>query len=36
MYVAICLNDCGHCDKCTEPGICTCLEGWTGNDCCKG
>ena len=34
--IAICADECGHCDKCVAPDNCTCLEGWTGNDCCEG
>ena len=35
-YIAVCPDKCGHCLECIEPGNCTCLEGWTGYDCCEG
>ncbi len=34
--LAICADECGQCDECVSPDNCTCIEGWTGNDCCDG
>ena len=36
MIVAICNDPCGNCLTCNFPGQCSCVQGWTGSDCCIG
>ena len=36
LYIAVCDDSCNQCTECVSPGLCTCDDGWTGNDCCKG
>ena len=36
LYIAVCDDSCNQCTECVSPGLCTCDNGWTGNDCCKG
>ena len=35
-YVAVCPAGCYNGGNCSMPGICTCLSGWTGNECRQG
>ena len=34
--IAICSGGCGTNQNCTAPETCTCVEGWTGQDCLTG
>ena len=34
--VAVCDDSCHHCITCDSPNSCTCLNGWTGSNCCTG
>ena len=34
--VAICTGGCGMNKECTAPQRCTCVQGWTGEDCLTG
>ena len=36
MHVAICTGGCGVNKECTAPNTCTCVQGWTGQDCLTG
>ena len=36
LYAAICSPSCGTNKQCTAPDTCTCISGWTGNDCLTG
>ena len=31
--LAICLNGCYNGGVCRFPGLCTCSDGWSGNNC---
>ena len=36
VLVAICTGGCGVNKQCTAPENCTCVQGWTGQDCLTG
>ena len=36
IFVAICTGGCGVNKECTAPENCTCVQGWTGQDCLTG
>ena len=36
ILVAICTGGCGVNKECTAPDTCTCVQGWTGQDCLTG
>ena len=36
LFIAVCSDSCGNCLTCDSPDMCTCTQGWTGSDCCKG
>ena len=36
FLIAICTGGCGVNKECTAPQSCTCVPGWTGQDCLTG
>ena len=36
LYTVICTGGCGVNKECTGPENCTCVQGWTGQDCLTG
>ena len=36
ILIAICTGGCGLNMNCTAPENCTCVQGWTGQDCLTG
>ena len=36
LTTAICGSPCGTNKQCTAPDTCTCVSGWSGNDCLTG
>lgn len=36
FQTAICDDGCGEDMECTEPNICSCIDGWSGSNCSIG